>query len=477
MRVYKARSNGDERKARNLQKLIIRSQSAQFLAVRKVTQLNTGKNTAGIDGKKALTPKERFALAHRLMSEHSNWKHSGLKNVPIPKKNGSVRMLKIPTIADRAWQCLAKEAIEPLHEATFHAKSYGFRPGRSTHDVQKVMFLNLSSSANGVNKRVLELDIEKCFDQISHSAIMKNVIAPKSIKIGLFRCLKAGTDIKFPDKGTPQGGVISPLLANIVLNGIEDIHPSVRYADDMVYFLKEKDNPEAILEKISKFLAERGLKVSEQKTHITSTKSGFDFCGWHFICQENSKFKSYPSADNYKKLRENVKETINKANWSIENRVRKLAPIVRGWRNYHKYCDMSSIKFKLRGMEKRACKVFNTKKRNKTEAVMLMKKAFPAVSYAENQFINVKGGMSVFNGNIEYWSKRNSKLYDSMTSRALQRQHHSCAECGLKFTGEEPVQLHHVDGNHENWKGINLKALHKSCHMNLHSRKAKGLIT
>ena len=112
--------------------------------------------------------------------------------------------------------------MEPAHEAKFHARSYGFRPGRCAQDAQKVIFLNLNNNANGKTKRILELDIEKCFDRIKHSTIIDNIIAPRFIKIGLYKCLKAGVNPKFPDQGTPQGGVISPVLANIALNGIED---------------------------------------------------------------------------------------------------------------------------------------------------------------------------------------------------------------------------------------------------------------
>jgi len=162
-------------------------------------------------------------------------------------------MLKIPTIADRAWQCLAKYALEPAHEATFHARSYGFRTGRSAHNAQKHLFDNLNSRVNGIDKRVIELDIEKCFDRINHTAIMERLIAPRSIRQGIFLCLKAGVNPEFPEQGTPQGGVVSPLLANIALDGIESIHQSVRYADDMVIILKPKDNAPEILDRISQF--------------------------------------------------------------------------------------------------------------------------------------------------------------------------------------------------------------------------------
>jgi RNA-directed DNA polymerase len=209
-RIYKAVQAGDKRKAQSLQKLILKSQAARFLAIRQVTQLNAGKKTAGVDGKASLTFEERLALANVLSQHHTDWKHQRLREVSIPKKDGTTRILKVPTIADRAWQCLAKYALEPAHEATFHARSYGFRTGRSAHDAQKILFLNLKSDANGINKRVIELDIEKCFDRINHSAIMDNLIAPSGLKLGIFRCLKAGTNVGFPDQGTPQGGVVTP---------------------------------------------------------------------------------------------------------------------------------------------------------------------------------------------------------------------------------------------------------------------------
>lgn len=133
-----------------------------MLAIRQVTQLNAGKKTAGVDGKASLSFEERLSLSAELKRHYNNWIHQKLREIPIPKKDGKTRILKVPTIADRAWQCLVKYALEPAHEATFHARSYGFRTGRSTHDAQKFLFQNLNSKVNGIEKRVIELDIEKC---------------------------------------------------------------------------------------------------------------------------------------------------------------------------------------------------------------------------------------------------------------------------------------------------------------------------
>ena len=482
-RLYKAVREGDTVKARSLQKLIMRSRAARFLAIRQVTQLNNGKKTAGIDGKLALTFKERFELEQKLKSHANNWKHQGLRSIPIPKKDGTKRILKVPTISDRAWQAIAKFALEPAHEATFHARSYGFRPGRSAHDAQRILYNNLRSFCKGYQKRVIELDISKCFDRISHTSIMKRLIAPKSIKMGIFRCLKAGVNPKFPEQGTCQGGVVSPLLANIALNGIErigqfrksgrTISKCIRYADDMLYILKPEDNAIQMLDEIKEFLAQRGMEISENKTKITTATDGFDFLGWHFKVQSNGKFRSFPAKENFATFRKKIKTIINGSNYGAKVKAKKLAPIVRGWRKYHCFCKMDGAKNSLYFIQNRAFKVFNKEqKQNRYSSKQLLNQAFPSVPYSENKFVMVKEDKSPYDGDLVYWSKRNSRLYDSQTSQALKRQNHSCNACGLKLNSEERVHLHHLDGKHSNWKISNLVAVHESCHDYLHMSKS-----
>ena len=495
VRLYKASRANDVSRVRNLQKLILRSQSARFLAIRQVTQLNQGKKTAGIDGKKSLTFKERFLLSDVLRENVFKWVHQSLREIPIPKKDGTTRTLKIPTMKDRAWQKLVLYALEPAHEAHFHANSYGFRTGRSAQDAQTHIFLNLSSNKNGIRKRVLELDIEKCFDRIGHNDLMKRVIAPQTIKIGLWKCLKSDINVDFPNQGTPQGGIVSPLLANVALNGIERIgeyvkssygkkvrkgqrfeNPEnrksigIRYADDMVFFLDETENPEAILEEIKQFLAVRGLNIKAAKTRLVKSTEGFDFLGWHFQVKPNGKFISYPSKDNYKALRQKVKKIVNNSCVSAEVKASKLALVIRGWKNYNKYCDMK--KHHLWGLNHATFKRFNKEKNmNRYEAKSLAEKAFPSVSWSANKFVKVKGNKSPFDGDIKYWSERNSKLYDGITAEILRKQGHKCGYCGHKFLSEERVHLHHTDGNHNNWKRKNLMVIHESCHDYIHIGK------
>ena len=301
---------------------------------------------------------------------------------------------------------------------------------------------------------------------------MERLISPAGIKLGIFRCLKAGVNPEFPEQGTPQGGVVSPLLANIALNGIEDIHRSVRYADDMVTILRPKDDAEATLEKISQFLAERGMKVSEKKTKITAATDGFDFLRWHFKVQSNGKFKSFPSEDNFKAFRQKAKHIVNNSNYGATTKADKLALVVRGWRNYHRFCKMDGSRFSLYHIQHRAFKVFNKEtKQNKHTSKKLLDRAFPKVPYSENKHVNVRGEKSSYDGDIAYWSERNSKLYDGYTSKALKRQNHACGYCGLKTLSDEKVHLHHVDGNHNNWKHKNLLAIHESCHDYTHMSK------
>lgn len=466
-RIYEASRNNDIARVLYLQKLLFRSHGARMLAIRQVTQLNSGKNTAGIDGISSITTKQRFLLEQELLREGMKWKHMGVRRLNIPKPDGTIRPLKIPTIRDRAWQCLVKLVVEPAHEAKFHAHSYGFRPGRCAHDAQKVIFLNLKSTSNGKSKRILELDIEKCFDRINHSTIMDNVIAPRFIKSGLYKCLKAGVDPNFPDQGTPQGGVVSPLLANIALNGIENIHPSIRYADDMIFILKPHDNEDVILSNIKQFLAQRGMNIKLSKTRLTQATNGFDFLGWNFSVKDSGKFVSRPSDENYSNLKKKVKNLVNNSTIKIKDRISKITPIVRGWRNYHLYCDMSD--HKLWDLDNY---VFKKILKNRTysldSSIKLVREAFPKIGYLTNRFVNVKQDKSPFDGDYSYWSKRKSKIYNVMTLRLLQKQSYTCSYCNLKLNDDEDIHLHHIDGNHDNWASYNLTVMHKTCHQLSH---------
>src|SRR5919109_2864372 len=214
-RIYKASREGNGRKVKKLQRLLLKCRSAKFLTVRQVTQLNTGKKTPGIDGKASLNEAERIQLVEELQRKSQNWNHREVRRIFIPKKSGERRPLGIPTISDRAWEALIKLALEPAAEAEFHPKSYGFRPGRTAWDAAEDIFLSTQSNQINFSGKILELDIEKCFDRIDHKYLMQTVCLPKQYKKGVWKALKAGVMVGFDreetTEGTPQGGVFSPL--------------------------------------------------------------------------------------------------------------------------------------------------------------------------------------------------------------------------------------------------------------------------
>ena len=217
------------------------------------------------------------------------------------------------------------------------------------------------------------------------------------------------------------------------------------------------------------------MEVSQKKTKVTASTDGFDFLGWKFYVQKNNgKFRSIPSVDNFKAFRNKVKHIVNNSNYGAETKVSKLAPVVRGWRNYHKHCKMNGSRFSLWSLNHRTFKVFLKQKTiNRHQAKKMVKTAFPSVKYSENKFNNVKREKSPFDGDINYWSKRNSALYDGDIAKLLRKQNHSCGHCGLKFLNGEKVELHHIDCNHDNWDSNNLLAIHKSCHHYVHMGKSR----
>jgi group II intron reverse transcriptase/maturase len=482
VRIFKAQKNGNTRLVRKLQKLLLSSKAAKLLAIRQVTQLNTGRKTAGVDGKKALEPSQRLTLYEVLAKNWKQWKHQPLRRVYIPKADGTKRGLGIPTISDRAYQCLLKYALEPAAEAWFNARSYGFRPGRGCQDVQRQVFNNLNGgSAKGISKRILELDIEKCFDKIDHKFLMQSVQLPKAAKNGLFRAIKAGVRGEFSssESGTPQGGVISPLLANIVLHGLENVGEEVRYkkishrqidtikglryADDVVFFLKPEDDPEILRRRIDNFLEIRGLKVKEAKTKVVHSTDGFDFLGWNFAVKPNGKFISTPSQKATSSIKAKVKEVMKDSRFTLEQRIDKCGFLVRGWRNYHRFCDMSN--HGLWAIAYWTWKIIRKQGRyDRNQTNKVIKRAFPAVKWAVCKFNNVIGDKSPYDGDLVYWSKRENANYDGITARLLKKQNHKCTQCNLSFISGDIAELHHVDGNHDNWQPLNLEVLHRECH-------------
>ncbi len=411
-RIYKASQGGDIKTVRKLQKLLVKSKSAKLIAVRKVTQDNTDKNTPGIDGVAKIAPNQRLELVQNLKFDG---KAKPVRRIEIPKPGKKEkadapsarfprqrsahqeRPLGIPVMEDRAKQALAKLALEPEWEAKFEANSYGFRPGKSAKDAIAAIY----SDINKMSYYVLDADIEKCFDQINHKRLLNKLNTYPGMRRQIKAWLKSGVieqDVFYKtESGTPQGGVISPLLANIALHGMQEalhdafpkkyttkamaqmygIRPDIlfnpplfhRYADDFVILHKSKKVIEECRELINDWLNLMGLKLKDSKTRIAHTlgdgkvQPGFDYLGFNVrqypVKDINSAtdrrgnklgFKTLikPSKEAIKRHTKVLKQTIRQyRNAPQEKLIEKLTPKIRRWSNYYDSVVSSRVFGKL----------------------------------------------------------------------------------------------------------------------------------
>ena len=365
-RIVKATQEGRWGKVKALQHLLTHSYSGKALAVRRVTE-NQGKRTPGVDKITWSTPEAKSNAV--LSLRQRGYRTMPLKRIYIPKSKGGRRPLSIPAMKDRAMQALYLLALQPVAETTADHHSYGFRTGRSTADAKTNCFTALNRKASA--QWVLEGDIKGCFDNISHSWLLDNIHMDKSM---LRKWLKAGFmelgSFNPTNSGTPQGGIVSPALANMALDGLQPllertfrkttrktegrwrlVNPKVnyvRYADDFIITGCSKELLEnQVKPLVREFLKTRGLELSEEKTRITHVEEGFDFLGWN-VRKFKGKLLIRPSKDNVKAFLRKVGQIVgaNKTTRQADL-IRKLNPVLRGWANYHKHAASSKTFHKV----------------------------------------------------------------------------------------------------------------------------------
>ena len=324
-------------------KLMLRSFSNLLLSVNKVTQKNKGRKTPGIDDQLVLTPKARIKLVNQ-MTKHQTWAAQPGKRIYIPKANGKRRPLGILTIKNRVAQSIVKNALEPSWEARFESNSYGFRPGRSCHDAIKQCWLRLHRGKT--HQWVLDADVRAAFDNISQGFILEclgKVPGRELIKQWLLAGYVEAEIFHATTDGVQQGGVISPLIFNIALDGLEKILAPragyIRYADDMVITARTKEEIEALVPTVQKFLTERGLELNTEKSKIIHLKDGFNFLGFN-VRSYNDKCIVKPQKEKVHTFLKGIRAWLAKyPSVSAERVVRLLNPKLRGWTNYYRHVN------------------------------------------------------------------------------------------------------------------------------------------
>ncbi len=520
-RIFRASRAGDLKKVRSLQRLMLRCRANVLESVRRITQVNQGRYTSGVDKVLVKTPAERAALCQEL-SQLELHKVYPVRRVYIPKKKGR-RPLGIPAIADRCVQAMVKNALEPFWEARFEGISYGFRPGRGCHDAIERIYL--LARGNTTRKWVVDADIEGAFDNIGHCPLQEaigNFPARELIK----QWLKAGyveNDMLHPTEvGCPQGGVISPLLLNVALHGMEHAlgivyndkseargkYALVRYADDLVTFCPTREDAEEAKRILAEWLATRGLRLSEAKTRICHLTEGFQFLGFnirHYPVPNSSrsgyKVLIKPSRESVKQIREKLKGIWRKHLGSpTVALIKEMNPVIRGWSNYFRigvaskiFSDLDDFMYyrakryakrrhPLKSSRWRAQKYWGQHIGHRRDRWVFMDKQRHATlqkfswTRIERHRLVPKTYSPDDPTLQDYWQQRRAKTSSTeyRYRKLFTQQRGLCPVCRQHLENGEKLHIHHVVPKKIGGTDAldNLRLVHLYCHRQIHSNSA-----
>ncbi len=521
LRIFRASREGDLKRIRSLQRLMLRCQANVLESVRRVTQVNKGKDTPGVDRVMVTTPEERGRLCDQL-SQLDLHHVRPVRRVYIPKRKGR-RPLGIPTIVDRCVQAMVKNALEPFWEARFEGSSYGFRPGRGCQDaIQRIFTL---ARPNTTRPWVLDADIEGAFNNIGHCALLQaigNFPARELIK----QWLKAGyveaEMLHSTETGVPQGGVISPLLLNVALHGMEQVLGTsytskgllrgtsavVRYADDFAVFCSTQEKAIEAHHLLATWLETRGLKWSDEKTHIRHLRDGFNFLGFnirHYPAPNSSrsgyKLLIKPSADSVQQLKRKLKGLWRKhVGTPAVALINEMNPVIRGWSNYFRtgvaketFSNIDNFMYyrAQRYMKRRhpmksgrwRTQKYWGQSTGRQDRWVFQDKIRHATlrKFAWTKIVRhrlVRTTHSPDDPTLQdYWRQRRAKPQAS-TSRQhrqlIQRQQGQCPVCHQHLNNDEDLHVHHVTPKKHGGTDdlANLRLVHHTCHRQIHSSSA-----
>jgi RNA-directed DNA polymerase len=495
------------KKVRNLQKLMLRSRANALVSVRRVTEINTGRKTAGVDGTLVVSAQGKADMASWVQHAARPWSPQPVKRVYVPKKDGRRRPLGIPVVADRCLQAMADNALEPEWEARFEARSYGFRPGRGCHDAIRAIH-EVGKGRNAKRLWVLDADLEAAFDRLSHDHIYASLGYFPARGL-IWRWLTAGVvergEFTPTVGGTPQGGVISPLLLNVALHGMETAagvrylrlgadaaHVAagspvvIRYADDLLALCHTRDQAEQVKARLAEWLAPRGLVFNETKTRITHLDQGVDFLGFN-IRRYRGKLLTKPSIDALRRIRSRLTAEMRSLRGAnVDAVIARLNPIIAGWAAYYRI-GVSSQAFQ--GLDHHVWRLtykwgrlthpnkskhwvvnryfgeFNPHRRDRwilgsRESGFYLRK-FAWTKIVRHQLVN--GTVSPDDPSLtEYWSQRRRRRPPPLPRsdlRLLETQHGRCPVCrGLLLHADTEPQSPH---EWEQWFTVTRKAVRR----------------